>query len=236
MLRRNFRVVPLAEVFRLARQSRPIPRRTVAITFDDSYRDNLAAARVLGGHGLPACFFVSTGYVGTDRVTPWDRHLPRLANLTWDDVRAVAGMGFEIGSHTVHHPDLNRISPDEARRELAESKRALEEQIGRPVRYFAYPFGGREHFPPDGPRLVREAGYEGCVSAHGGFVHPDHGEAVLPRVAMPYFRSAVHLEAFLAGGLDWFYALKRARLGCDPFASPERPEVRLPLAEVAVGR
>src|SRR5438552_2345612 len=41
MLRAHFHVVPLAEVFRAARSGRPFPRRTLAITFDDCYRDNL---------------------------------------------------------------------------------------------------------------------------------------------------------------------------------------------------
>jgi peptidoglycan/xylan/chitin deacetylase (PgdA/CDA1 family) len=229
MLRRNFRVVPPAEVFRLARADRPIPRRTVAITFDDCYRDNLAAARVLAEHDLPACFFIPTGYIGTDRVFPWDAHLPRLANLTWDEVREIAGLGFEIGSHTVNHPDMARISLDEARHELVESKQTLEQQTGRPVRFFAYPFGGQEHFPPNRLPLVYEAGYEGCVSAHGGFVTPGSGDAILPREAAPYFRSALHLELFLSGGLHWVYALRRS------FRPPHQSAYAQPLEKAAAG-
>jgi peptidoglycan/xylan/chitin deacetylase (PgdA/CDA1 family) len=220
MLRRRFRVVPLAEVFRLARQRQPIPRRTLAITFDDSYRNNLDAARVLVEHGLPACFFLPSGYIGTDRVAPWDRHLPRLANLSWDDVRELSRMGFEIGSHTVNHPNMARVPLDEARRELVESRRTLEDKIGRVVRFFAYPFGGREHCDPDRLPLVYESGYEGCVSAHGGFVLPDSGAAILPREAAPYFRSTLHLELHLSGGLHWMYALKRS-LRLPSYAPPQ---------------
>jgi peptidoglycan/xylan/chitin deacetylase (PgdA/CDA1 family) len=236
MLRRAFRVVPLAEVFRLAHNRRPIPRRTVAITFDDGYRDNHAAARVLAEHGLPATFFIPTGYVDSDRVAPWDRHLSRLDNLSWDDVREIARMGFEIGSHTVDHPDMARVSLDQARRELVESKRTLERKLGKPVRYFAYPFGGRDHFSPERLPLVNEAGYEGCVSAFGGFVRPEHHEAVLPRVAMPYFHSVLHLEVYLAGGLQGYYSLKQSLHGGELFASLERPEPAAPLAEMAVSR
>src|SRR5438309_449383 len=66
LLQRRFRPVTLAEAFRLARTGAPLPPRTVAITFDDCYRDNLAAARVLARHRLPACFFVPASYVGTE--------------------------------------------------------------------------------------------------------------------------------------------------------------------------
>ena len=77
MLRRKFHVVRLAEVFRIFRSGEPFPARTVAITFDDGYRDNLLAAQTLARHGLPACFFLSTAYMGTREVFPWDRHLPK---------------------------------------------------------------------------------------------------------------------------------------------------------------
>ena len=218
MLRRSFNVVPLAEIFRLARSDEPIPRRTLAITFDDCYRDNLPAAQVLAEHGLPACFFIPSGHVGTDHVFPWDRDLPRMANLSWDDVRAMAALGHEIGSHTVTHANLGSVSLEEAQRELVASKQTIEQQLDRAVRWFAFPFGGPEHCPMQRLPLVEEAGYEGCVSAHGGFVHAEPGSFLLPREAVPYFKSVLHLELYMSGGLDWFY--RRERRMPQTFATP----------------
>ena len=134
LLRRRFRVVPLAEVFEVLHPGRTMPSRTVAVTFDDCYRDNLFAARVLAEHGLPASFFVPTAYVGTNRLFPWDSHLPRMANLTWDDVREMVHMGHEIGSHTVNHINLGNAAHNEVRTELFESKAVLERQLGQKVR------------------------------------------------------------------------------------------------------
>ncbi|HMF15228.1 MAG TPA: polysaccharide deacetylase family protein, partial [Gemmataceae bacterium] len=133
MLRRSFRVVPLAEVVRVARAGHVIPARTLAITFDDCYRDNLDAARTLADHGLPATFFIPTAFVGTDHVFDWDLGLPRMRNLSWDETRAMARMGFDIGSHTVTHADLGNVGIEQARHELTESKRVLEEQLQRPI-------------------------------------------------------------------------------------------------------
>jgi peptidoglycan/xylan/chitin deacetylase (PgdA/CDA1 family) len=209
MLRRSFHVVPLAEAVRLARAGGPVPRRTVAITFDDSYRDNLDAAQVLAEHGLPACFFVPTGFVGTELVCDWDRHLPRLPHLTWADVRAMADLGHEIGSHTVSHPNMARVDLEQARRELVDSREALEDQLGRPVRWFAYPFGGRNDFRAERLPLVYAAGYEACFSGHCGFVYPPVREGILPRETVPYFRSVVNLELHLTGCLHWIYDIKR---------------------------
>lgn len=209
MLRRSFRVVPLAELMRLHQEGQPPPRRTVAITFDDCYRDNLDAARTLAAFGLPACFFIPTAFVGTDHVFPWDRHLKKLANLTWDEVREMAALGHEIGSHTVSHPDMGQVSEAQARQELGESRKVLETQLDRPVRWFAYPFGFPQNCPAESARLVREAGYEACFSAHGGFVFPGEHYDVVPREPVPPFGSVLNLELHLRGCLRWLYALKR---------------------------
>lgn len=209
MLKRSFNVVPLAEAFRIARSGGQVPRRTVAITFDDCYRDNLFAARVLAEHRLPACFFVPTGFVGTETVFDWDRGLPKMANLTWPEIREMASLGHEIGSHTVTHANMAAVSIERARKELVESRQTLEDRIGRPVRWFAYPYGGRQNFSTDRLPLVHEAGYEGCVSGFGGFVYPHLREGILPREAVPYFRSLLNLELHLTGCLHWVYSMKK---------------------------
>lgn len=209
MLRHGFRVVPLAEAFRIARSEEPIPHRTVAITFDDCYRDNLAAARVLAEYGYAATFFLPTAYVDTDQRFPWDAHLKPLANLSWDDVREMSRLGFEIGSHSATHPDLGKITREEVRRELLESRTILESQLQKPVRWFAYPFGGERNFRPEWRVLVRETGYDGCVSGYGGFLRRDTDVAMLPRESVTSFSSTQELELYLSGALYWYYALKR---------------------------
>jgi peptidoglycan/xylan/chitin deacetylase (PgdA/CDA1 family) len=239
MLASRFKVVPLGEVFRVLRAGEPMPRRTVAVTFDDCYRDNLAAARVLAEHGLPATFFVPTAYIGTDRVFDWDRGLPPMPHLRWDDLREMARLGFEIGSHTVTHANLGVVSPEQARHELVVSRGVLEAELGRPVRWFAYPFGGHHHLRAEYVPIIAEAGYDGAVSAHGGFVRPGIDDRVLPREAVPNFQSTLHLEAFLAGCLHWLYAVKGRNPGHCRFpiedCRMERP-VRPPGADSSIGK
>jgi peptidoglycan/xylan/chitin deacetylase (PgdA/CDA1 family) len=209
LLRRGFRVVPLAEVFDVVRSGRPMPPRTVAVTFDDCYRDNLFVARVLAEHGLPASFFVPTAYVGTNRSFPWDSHLPRMANLTWDDVREMVRLGHEIGSHTVGHINLGTAPCSEVRAELVESKAVLERQLDRKVRWFAYPYGGRKDIRPETAALVEEAGYEGCLSGYGGFVTPGADGRILPRDSSPLYQDLLNVQLHLRGCLQWFYTMKQ---------------------------
>ena len=200
MMRANFHVVTLAEIHRIMEECRETPPpRTVAITFDDCYRDNLAAARVLAEHRLPATFFVPTQYVGTDYVFPWDRHLKKMPNLTWQDVEEMAQLGHEIGSHSFSHPDFGMIGPrGHLLHGLADSKKTLEDRLQRPVRFLAYPYGGRNNFRPEYLwTLARELGYDACFSGHGGFVYPRMLGKVLPRDSAAQFRSLLKLELHL---------------------------------------
>lgn len=218
MLAERFQVVTLAQVFALVREQKPLPFRTVAITFDDCYLDNLAAARVLAEHGLPATFFIPSDFIGSDRSFFWDRNLPRLPNLTWNDVREMIRLGHEIGSHTASHADLGVISEEQCRYELIHSRSVIADQTGQAVRWFAHPFGGRENLRPEYIPLIREAGYQGAVSAIGGFVRPGIDTTILPREAVPYFRSIAHLEMYLSGCLELLYLIKgRPRRKHDPW-------------------
>jgi peptidoglycan/xylan/chitin deacetylase (PgdA/CDA1 family) len=143
---------------------------TLSITLDDGYRDNFeVAAPILRQLNLPATFFVTTGFIGTQIVAPWDRHLVRQPGwMDWNQVRSLATQGFEIGCHTNSHIDLGTADAETAWSELEVSKRKLHEQLGRPVQLFAYPFGGRNNISERSLKLVREAGFICCLSCFGG--------------------------------------------------------------------
>lgn len=209
-LQQRFHVVSLTDAMAIVGSNQPPPARTVAITFDDCYRDNLVAARTLADHGLPACFFVPTRYVGTNHVFPWDEGLKAMPNLGWDDLREMVRLGHEVGSHTATHVNMGQVSTDEARRELLESRQTIEQQLERPVRWFAFPYGAPANCPAQRlAPLLREAGYEASFSAHGGFIEPRLREEIYPRQPVTGFRNLIHLELHLTGSLTWLHSLKR---------------------------
>ncbi|HWP02372.1 MAG TPA: polysaccharide deacetylase family protein, partial [Gemmatimonadaceae bacterium] len=156
---RHFRVVSLGELLgRLARGA-DISHHLV-ITFDDGYRDNCeVAAPELLRLGLPACFFIATGFIGTKRVPWWDAERGIESEwMSWEQVRFLHRQGFEIGAHTRNHVDLGIVSGDEAREEIEGSRRRLEAELGSEVRYFSYPFGRREQLTDENRQLVRACG------------------------------------------------------------------------------
>ena len=93
--------------------------------------------------------------------------------LSWEEARAMNRAGIQFGSHTATHPILSRVDRDHARREIVESKRAIEEQLGAPVEGFAYPNGTRADFLPETKALLREAGYRYAVTTIGGSNEPE---------------------------------------------------------------
>ena len=74
----------------------------------------------------------------------WQYELYRF--LTWQDVRQLRGMGFELGAHTVSHCNLAKRPIDEAVSEMRESKERIEAELGTECFALAYPFGDRSAF------------------------------------------------------------------------------------------
>lgn len=82
--------------------------------------------------------------------------------LSWDEVRRLARDPLaEMGSHSMSHRMLARLSEEETKFELQESKRMIEAEIGRPVRYLSYP-GNSYHSRVE--KLAQEAGYQAALA------------------------------------------------------------------------
>jgi peptidoglycan/xylan/chitin deacetylase (PgdA/CDA1 family) len=108
--------------------------------------------------------------------------LPDDLMMRSEQVRELRRGGMLVGAHTVSHPILATLSPDEARREIGDSRRTLESIIDGPVRHFAYPNGkpGAD-YNADSVRFVRELGFESAVSTAWGAARRDSDRFQLPR-------------------------------------------------------
>jgi peptidoglycan/xylan/chitin deacetylase (PgdA/CDA1 family) len=88
--------------------------------------------------------------------------------LNWNEVKALAAVGFTVGAHTVTHPTLSRVSAARARREIEDSREAIRVATGTAPRAFAYPNGRPADYTDEVVRLVRQAGFACAVTARFG--------------------------------------------------------------------
>ena len=93
---------------------------------------------------------------------------PKRLMLSWDEVAALRGLGFAIGAHTITHPIMSRLAPDQVRSEIHGSKAAIEKHLGTPVRAFAYPNGQPGDYNEAVTQVVREAGFTCAVTTKRG--------------------------------------------------------------------
>lgn len=134
-----------------------LPTKPIVLTFDDGYSDFFtAAAPILRKHDFTAVNYVVSGLIG------------RSGYMSAQQLLAVQSAGFEIGSHTVDHVDLTRQSNAGLSYQLATSKRALEELLGRPVLAFCYPYG---KFGAREMAAVAAAGYQDATTTLDGPYH-----------------------------------------------------------------
>jgi peptidoglycan/xylan/chitin deacetylase (PgdA/CDA1 family) len=107
-----------------------------------------------------------------------------------------------IGAHTLTHPPLALLPDGEARAEIAESKRRIEAEIGKPVRHFAYPFGDPDSAGARDFSLAREAGFDTAVTTRRGPLFEGHAAHLhaLPRVSLNgNFQAMRYVDLFLSG-------------------------------------
>jgi peptidoglycan/xylan/chitin deacetylase (PgdA/CDA1 family) len=126
----------------------------VCLTFDDGCAtDLLIAAPILVEKRLSATFYITVN------------HLGRQGYLTRTQVRTLAELGFEIGSHSMNHCHLNDLKIDELLVELGESKKQLEDIAGSSVLHFSCP-GGRTNSLVE--QVARNTGYHSVVTSRIG--------------------------------------------------------------------
>ena len=130
--------------------------------FDDGYQsifDILTSA--VPGICSRVHIFLVVGKIGG--INDWDTsgELSGKPLLTWEQIGELRKLGVRLGSHSLTHTDLTKLDDAGLEREVKESKRILEEQLGQEVEGFAYPFG---FFNKKVIEAVREAKYKWAVT------------------------------------------------------------------------
>jgi len=144
ILARGYRGATFSEALR-----GPRPQKTLVVSFDDAYASTLLAAPVLARLGVPGTVFVPTGFVDNPGPMSWpgidcwlgSEHEAELTCMTWDELAGLAERGWEVGAHSISHPDLTELGDAELERELTAPRELLGDRLDRPCEAIAYPYG-----------------------------------------------------------------------------------------------
>ena len=177
---------------------------SVLVTIDDGFRSTYSAALpVLRHYGIPAVAFISPGLIEA----PASATEPY---VSWDEARMLHEGGIEIGSHSMTHRSVARISDEQAREEILHSREILEARIGQPISAFAYPFGTRADYNESTSSIIRNAGYECAFTSQHGAISATSDAFTLPRIKVEGGENLWLFKRIACGGLDAWRWIDRA--------------------------
>jgi peptidoglycan/xylan/chitin deacetylase (PgdA/CDA1 family) len=180
----NFNVIHLDKLLQHTQQGKPLPAKTVAITFDDGYDNNIEqAAPILEEFGYPYTIFVNPQLIDENKSYV----------MTWDELKALAKRGALIANHSAKHDYLHLKQDGESqsqwlkrvREDILFSEKRIKEEVGHNVKLLAYPYG---EFNRPLQSLVKELGFIG-IGQHSGAVSQFTDYTRVPRYPASGFYS-----------------------------------------------
>jgi len=164
----NYHVVPLADVVRFVKHEIGLPPNSVAVTIDDGYKSSIVwAAPVLKKYNFPWTFFVYPDFITVNEGK---------GAASWNDLLQLQAEGVDIECHSKSHPIMTKKgakTPEQydawLTAETAGAKATLEKHLGRPVPFFAYPYGA---YNKEVQAKVVQAGFEAIFTVANNPVHP----------------------------------------------------------------
>lgn len=108
----------------------PLPPKPVMLSFDDTDLDQYSVAwPEMKQHNFKGVFFIMTVSIGRPRY------------MSKEQIKELSDAGNTIGSHTWDHHNVKKYSGEDWVTQIEKPSRQLEQITGKPIKYFAYPFG-----------------------------------------------------------------------------------------------
>jgi peptidoglycan/xylan/chitin deacetylase (PgdA/CDA1 family) len=221
----GYRCVDFGDVLTAVSTGRPFAHPSFALTFDDGYRNVFEQGLpILEAFNATATLFVTVNLVEKKVAPPWYSSDPALLKeyrdhadqfqpLDWQQLRELQRSNrVRIGSHSMNHPLMGRLSDSQLRRELRDSKTILEDRLGAPVAWFAYPFGVKTYgaYSDGTETALREIGYTASCTSEIGRARIGSGPFLLPRMSLVEHDTGADACAKAAGAYDWVGVAQRS--------------------------
>ena len=212
----SFNVISLNEVVMRIRKRLPFAEKSIAITFDDGFKNVFSDAfPVLKEYGFNATVFLTTNYC--ERLNNWPGQ-PDFINaqplLSWMDIKEMSRFGIQFGAHTHNHPSLTKIPIKDAENEILLSKKIIEDRLQEEINSFAYPYGD---FNTNIVNIVNQH-FTGACSTKLAIANSKSNQFILERVDVFYIKYGIVFERLLTPYVSCYLKcrklLRDLRKGC----------------------
>ena len=199
--------VNFEEAVRLIIKHKKVKRCTVAFSFDDGWRDCYTQiAPQLEKYGVNAMFFINPGLADAsdrqdaDYIKNFTVNItksPGKYPMTWSQMKELQQRGFLFGAHTLDHYCINDNDITVLEHQIVDCRKVLEDRLGVPCEYFAFPYGRLEHANPISIDLAckhykyvfSQSDHKHFFSYHGKVINRRHFEPFWPVGHVKYFLS-----------------------------------------------
>jgi peptidoglycan/xylan/chitin deacetylase (PgdA/CDA1 family) len=145
--------ITVEDLVQAIKVGKELPSHPILITFDDGNVDNYTNAfPIMQKYGFSGVLYLVVNYIGTD------------GYLSREQILEMIQAGWEVGNHSMDHPDVTKLTPEQQAYEIKLSKQKLEKLLGIKIRTFAYPFGTKDD---EAINYVYHTGYVAAMGAEG---------------------------------------------------------------------
>ncbi len=195
----------LAEFEEYLHTGSPPRQGAVLVTIDDGFCSTFREALpILRDHEVPAVVFVTPSLIGkySSGSGGGGSHNAVEDYMSWRELEQLVAARLTIGSHSMTHRSLGRMSASQVEEEVERSREILEGHLGQLVATFAYPFGTRADFNSITAHALRQAGYRCAFTSQHGAILPGSDLLHLPRVKVESGEDLWMFKLLVRGGLD----------------------------------
>lgn len=169
---------------------KPLPPKPIMLSFDDNDGTQYTnALPLLKKYGFNATFFIMTVTIDKENY------------MTAEQLKEMDKLGYDLQPHTWDHNVVTKYTTEaDWQRQIVEPKKTLEELLGHPTPFFAYPYG---IYSSEAAQKIKQYGYKAAFRLSQD-MDPDNGPAteslfaIKRYIANPFFTDE-QLEAVLAG-------------------------------------
>lgn len=160
LVSKGYKTLSMDELATALNTKQKLPGKNIVITMDDGYDDiyNFAFP-IIKKYGVKVNLMIPTGLLGVS------------GYMNWNQIKEMVGSGLAFAyDHTWSHTALAGKSTEKITYEIMTAKKQLEENLGRPVNIFTYPYGSENNQVVS---ILKSNGFVAAASTLPGHVQCD---------------------------------------------------------------